>query len=280
MASILVAQEPVYNTFKDTRVINTHSVETLKKRDLDIRISHRFGDLFGENGGWSTFYGLEVAEDVMIGADYGVTDKLTVGLFRAAGAGELKQLISPNVKYRLLHQDNDGQPLSLTMVGVGMISTMQKNEGGQGLNRFPKFAHRMAYTIQALVARKFSDRFTLQISPTLTHRNLVESFDENNLFSMGIASRIQVTKVMALIADLAIPFSGFRSPFSGTNDNAPENQPALGIGFEFDTGGHVFQINLTNATGLLETDYLPYTTSRWADGEFRIGFTISRAFNL
>ena len=69
--SISAQRERVYRTFKDTRVVNVHSVETLPKGKLDVRISHRFGDMFGDNGGWATFYGLETAEDVAIGAEYG-----------------------------------------------------------------------------------------------------------------------------------------------------------------------------------------------------------------
>lgn len=276
----LSAQEGIYNTFKDTRVINSHSVETLQKRKLDIRITHRFGDLFGANGGWKTFYGLEVAEDVLIGAEYGVTDDLSVGIFRAAGAGDLKQLINPTLKYRILHQGKKDAPLSLTAIGVGTLSTMEKNENAQGLNRFPKFAHRIAYTLEVLAARKFSDRFSLQSGLALTHRNLVESFDDNNIFSLNLASRLQISKVIGLVADLNLPLNGVRG-FGGSDiENLPNYQPALGIGLEFDTGGHVFQFNITNATGILETDFIPYTDSVWADGEFRIGFTISRAFNL
>jgi len=274
------AQENVFDTFKDTRVINSHSVETLKKRSLDIRITHRFGDLFGASGGWPTFYGLEVAEDVLIGAEYGVTDHLSVGLFRSAGAGSLKQLISPSIKYRILQQNTKNIPLSLTVVGIGSISTMAKNENAQGLNRFPEFAHRMVYTVQALAARKFGERFSLQAGLSFNHRNLVESFDDNNIISLPLATRVQLTKVIAFIADLNLPLSGIRGIGAEDLENTPNYQPALGIGFEFDTGGHVFQFNITNATGIVENDFIPYTDSVWADGEFRIGFTISRAFNL
>ncbi|MCB0642405.1 MAG: hypothetical protein KDC44_12230, partial [Phaeodactylibacter sp.] len=73
------AQELAYTTFKDTRVINTQNVEMLPKRKLDVRIGHRFGDMLGESGGWATFYGLETAADVLIGAEYGITDDINVG---------------------------------------------------------------------------------------------------------------------------------------------------------------------------------------------------------
>ena len=84
----------VFDTFKDRRVINTHSVETLPARKLDVRIGHRFGDLAGEFGGWDNFYGLENAQDIMIGAAYGFTNSFTVGLHRTKGAGALTRLVN------------------------------------------------------------------------------------------------------------------------------------------------------------------------------------------
>jgi hypothetical protein len=276
----LSAQEEVFETFKDTRVINTHSVETLAKRKLDIRIGHRFGDMFGGTGGWPTFYGLENAADILIGADYGVTDDFDIGFSRTKGSASLRQLINGVAKYKMLRQQPDGTPFSLVVVGVGTLSTMEKQENPGSINSFEKFAHRMSYTAQILVGRKFSDAFSLQIVPSYTHRNLVAFEDTNDLFSLGLASRIQMTKVFGLILDATIPLNGAQSPFIDSNDAQPTYYPILGIGLEIDTGGHVFQVNFTNARGLIENDYIPNTTSNWADGEFRLGFTIARTFNL
>lgn len=278
----LGAQDKVYQTFKDSRIVNMQTVEVLAKRRLDIRIGHRFGDFAGDNGGWPTFYGLENATDVMIGAEYGFTDRLTVGLFRNKGAGSLpdgqpglRQVLNLTGKYRFLHQGEDGgTPISATLSGVGSLSTARRSEDNPDVLRsFDKFAHRVAYTAQLLLARKFSDGFSLQLVPSYTHRNLVAFGDENGLFTMGVGTRVQLTKVLGIIADASFPFSDIR-----TTDNG--YYPAIGVGLEIETGGHVFQVNFTNATGIMETDYLPYTTSNWADGQFRLAFGISRVFNL
>ncbi|MCB0588314.1 MAG: hypothetical protein KDD06_23685 [Phaeodactylibacter sp.] len=278
----LNAQEYVFQTFKDSRVVNTHSVETLAKRRLDIRIGHRFGDMLGDNGGWPTFYGLENATDVMIGAEYGFSNNFTAGIYRAKGAGAmpqgqagLRQLVNGVFKWRLLRQaKGKGSPLTLTVLGVASVSTSKRIEGNPDVLRsFPNFSHRMAFTGQLLIARKFSDGFSFQLSPGYTHRNLVPFEDENGVFSLGAAARVQLSKVFGLIADVTVPFSERRTADNGF-------YPAVGIGLEIDTGGHLFQVNFTNATGIMETDYIPYTTSNWLDGEFRLGFTISRVFNL
>ena len=280
--SLSAQRERVYRTFKDTRGVNVHSVETLPKGKLDVRISHRFGDMFGDNGGWPTFYGLETAADVAIGAEYGFSDNFNFGVYRAKGAGStplgqasLRQLLNGVVKMRLLHQETGGgAPLSVTFAGTASLSTSTKIEGNDNLIRsFPKFAHRMAFNGSLVMGRKFGDRFSLQVIPAITHRNLVPFAGENTIFSLGGAARYQLSKVVGLVADATFPFSETITSENGYS-------PAIGVGFEFDTGGHVFQLNFTNATGIFETDYVPYTTTQWGDGEFRIGFTISRWFNL
>ena len=278
----LPAQDYTTQTFKDSRVINVHSVEVLPKRKLDVRISHRFGDLAGANGGFQTFFGLETASDILIGAEYGFTNNFTAGLYRSKGAGSyadgtagLRQLLNGILKYRLIRQRNDGgSPVTVTALGVTTLSTQQQNTNNPDvITSFPKFSHRMAFAGQLLIARKFSDAFSLQLIPSYVHRNLVAFGDDNGIFSLGAATRVQLSKVVGIIMDATFPLSSTRTADKGY-------YPAIGIGVEIDTGGHLFQINLTNATAIMETDYIPYTTSRWADGEFRLGFTISRVFNL
>lgn len=279
----LRAQEYINTTFKDRRVINTQSVETLGKGRLDVRIAHRFGDIAGPNGGWQTLYGLENASDIMIGAEYGLTNSFDLGLFRTKGAGRmpngtsgLRQLINLVGKWRLVRQTEEkGNPFTITLTGLTTISTARKAESNESaLNSFPSFAHRLAYHGQVLIARKFSPGFSLQVGPGYTYRNLVPFDDENGIFSFSFATRIQMTKVFGLIADATVPFSDRRL------DGEQGFYVPLGIGLEIDTGGHVFQVNFTNATALMETDYIPYTTADWMDGAFRLGFTISRIFNL
>jgi len=264
--------QDTYRTFKDTRVINSQSVELLKKHQLDFRIGHRFGDLAGAAGGWSTFYGLENASDVLIGLDYGLTNKFMIGLHRTKGAGPLKQLLTFNGKYKMIEQ-SDKSPLSIALVGMTTFTSMESSNTVGAINNFEKFAHRLTTNAQLILARKFSDRFSLQVTPGFTHRNIVDLNDENGIFSVGLATRIQLTKVMGFIADLTMPFSDLRNADNGY-------YMPLGFGVEFDTGGHVFQVNLTNSTGLMETDYIPYTRTSWGEGQFRLGFTISRIFNL
>ena len=263
--------------FNDRRVINSHSVEVLNKSFLDIRIGHRFGDI---NGTWSTLYGLENATDVYIGAGYGITDKFMVGLSRSKGSSKLRMLVNGMAKWNILHEKNN-KPVSLTLVGVATISTMQKSELPNTITSFPAFINRFSYCSQIVAGKQLSNKFALQANLSFLHRNIVEIPDKNAMMSTGFAARLKLNKTVALIGDLNIPLSGPQSPFaSGNQGSEKEYNLPLGLGIEFDTGGHVFQLNLTNAKGIPQTDFLANTDSSWLDGEFRLGFTISRIFKV
>ena len=278
----LFSQEVVHQTFKDTRVINSQSVETLKKGILDFRIGHRFGNI---NGGWSTLAGLENAADVIFEFDYGLSDDFMIGVIRAKGSGPLKQNVSGFMKYRVLKQ-GDKSPFSVAFSGLATISTMSRNPDNPGtINHFAKFAHRLSYNLQVIIASKVSDRLAIQIAPQWTYRNIVPNDDvstfkdTNDLPSISGAVKFQMSRSLALIADLTVPFSSYRDE---EDANGEKNfYYPLGFGLEWETGGgHVFQINLTNSSGIVETDYIPYTTTNWLDGEYRFGFTIARQFKL
>lgn len=262
-------------TFNDRRVINSHSVELLQPRKFDLRIAHRFGDMFGNSGGYQTFWGLDNAADILIGFDYGVSRHLNIGLSRTKGAGPINKFLNGTLKYRLLDQHSPKAPvISLVALGVLSVSTMEESTNPEALSNFKEFSHRLVYTGQLLAARQFSEIFSAQLIASLTHRNQVVEEDNNDLFTIGFASRLKVNRTFALLLDLNVPFSDFRSSDNGF-------YPGLGFGLEIETGGgHVFQINFTNARALIENDFIPYTRSSWGDGEFRLGFTISRTFNL
>lgn len=267
-------------TFRDTRIINTQSVEMLAPRRFDLRIVHRFGDMLGTTGGWATFYGLENAADILVGFDYGITPHVMMGLYRTKGAGSRRQLLNINFKTRLAAQ-RSGMPFTLAATATASMSTMPRVDGAGSVSSFPEFSHRLAFAGQLLAARRVSHGLSVQLSTSVVHRNLVPHYDDNTIFAAGLATRIQLTKMLAILADVQVPLNGNQSPLTtAKHPDAPEYQVPLGIGFEIETGGHVFQINLTNSAGIMETDFIPETTQRWSEGRFRLGFTISRLFNL
>ena len=155
---------------------------------------------------------------------------------------------------------------------------MVKSTDSTSVTSFPKFAHRVSYVVQPIIARKFSKGFSLQMMPTYVYRNFVPFNDENGIFAMGAGGRLKITKRTAIIAEYYYVFSNYRKDLL-VDDKKVYFNP-IAIGFEIETGGHVFHMNFTNSRGILENQFLPYTKSSWAAGEFRFGFNISRVFYI
>lgn len=271
--------EPVTGTFKGTRIINGQSNETLGKGELDFRVAHRFGDIGGSNGGSKTFFGMDNSTDIRIAFEYGITNDLTVGISRAKGSGNLSQLYEGLAKYRLLKQTTDNRiPVAITLFGNAVVSAMTSAEEESSPAYFDKFSDRMSYTGQVVIARKFQG-FSLALSPTYIHRNRVGYADMNNMFALGVGGRLRFTNRLALVVDYFIPFRDQESK-DYAETLGTKYYHALGVGLEIETGGHVFNVNFTNSTAILENQFIPETTSTWKDGQFRWGFNISRRFDL
>ncbi|MCH2225116.1 MAG: DUF5777 family beta-barrel protein [Crocinitomicaceae bacterium] len=273
LSTIGLAQE-VQETFNGTRVVNGHSVETLKKNVLQFRIEHRFGDVAGANGGVQQFFGFDQAADIRFALEYGISDKWMIGLARNKGTGApYRSLLDGFTKYRVLSQTKGaGMPISLSLLGASTLTYMKATEDLTQVASFPKFSHRLAYTTQVLISKKFGERFSLQLMPTYVHRNLVDIDDVNGLFAIGGAANFKISKSFGLITEYyhAIHAGGIRE----------NNLNSLSFATEYVTNGHIFKINLTNSRGFTESQFIPYTYSDWLKGEFRLGFSITRNFKL
>jgi hypothetical protein len=272
--------EPVIATFKSTRIINGQSNETLGKGELDFRVGHRFGDIGGANGGSKTFFGMDNSSDIRIAFEYGITDKLTAGIGRTKGSGNLSQLYEGLIKYRLLQQTTDNRvPFAVTLFGNAVVSAMESAEEESSPSYFGKFSDRMSYTAQVVLARQFGHAFSLAVLPTYVHRNRVGYADMNNMFALGVGGRLKFTNRLALVVDYFVPFRDQESK-DYAKTLGMEYYNTLGVGLEIETGGHVFNLSFTNSTAILENQFIPETTSTWTNGQFRWGFNISRRFDL
>lgn len=263
-------KEKVSATFKTTKIINAQTNETVHKRTLDFRVGHRFGNIGKYTNGKSaahTLYGIDASADIRIAFEYGITDALTVGISRC----KLNENYEGLAKMRVLQQTTDNKiPIALTLFANAAITAQQDNA-----KIYDKTTRRLSYTFQAIIARKFSSRISLAVLPTVIHRNYVfDADDENDFFSLGGAARIRLTKRTCLVADYFYNFSQYRLDRDDTYFNP------LGAGFEIETGGHVFTIMFTNSAGLLENEFLPYTTDSWSEGGFKFSFNISRNFKI
>jgi hypothetical protein len=256
-------KEYVYNAFKSPRIIMSHSMEMLRPGVLDFRILHRFGRI---NGGAYEFFGLDGPATVRLGLDYGITDNLTVGIGRSAFNKELDGFI----KYRLIHQATGpgALPFSLVAVAGSTLTTLKWSDP----TRQNYFTSRVAYYGQAIIGRKFSEGFTLQVIPSVVHRNLTPTVnDPNDLFAVGVGGRIKLSRRLSFNADYHYILN--------QNPALPYYNP-LSVGFDIETGGHVFQLHFTNAKGMNERAFLGATEYTWSKGDIFFGFNISRQFQL
>lgn len=274
--------------FYSQKIINSNSVEVLKKGVLEFRVSHSFGDIAGDNGGIKRFFGLDNATDIRIGLQLGLSDKLNVSLARARGVnfgpGSVLQLYELGFKYQFLkQQENDpSHPVSLTLFANSVVSSMTENADDGYESSFRKFSDRTSEVVQLMVARKFG-KVSLQLSPTFVTRGLVIPGDDKSIFAIGGAIRIPITSKLFFIADYFHPFHSQKSKDLWAQDTLGRNvkfYDAIGAGFEILTMGHVFHLNFTNATETLENRFIPHTVTNWGKGEFRWAFTISRNFTV
>ena len=253
-------QEEDYSTlatFKGSRLINGHSVEMRKRQELDFIISHRFGRL---NSGAYTLFGLDES-NVRLGLDYGLSKRLNIGI----GRNSFEKVYDGFIKYKLLSQGNGKgmAPLSVVAFAGAAVKTL----------RSPldlSLSNRMAYTWQLLLARKFSERLSLQLMPSLLHRNLVPTEAEaNDLFALGAGGRFKLSKRIALNLEYYYQLN---------QQTSVPNYNALAIGFDIETGGHVFQLHFTNARAMHEQGFITQTNGNFSEGDIHFGFNISRVF--
>ena len=258
----LVTPKPkrVFSTFGGTHLINGQSIETINKKTMAFIISHRFGRV---NGGWREFFGLDAAS-IRFGFEYGILDNLTIGV----GRSTYNKTFDGYVKYRFLTQGEKKMPLSLCFyTNMAINSSKFVN---QSQNNY--FSSRLSYVFQLLIARKFNDWFSLQLMPTVVHKNLVPTEqDKNTLFVMGAGFKVKLSKRMSFLGEYYLRVK---------DNKAAGYQDAFAIGLDVVTGGHVFQFQVTNAQAMYDAGFMRETTGKFWKGDIHFGFNISRTWGV
>jgi hypothetical protein len=252
--------EPIHVSylFKGTKVVNGQSVELPAKGVLQFNIQHRFGTL---NSGLYNLYGLDFSQ-VRLSFDYGIKDWLAFSIGRSSSL----KTIDANSKIRLKRQVKNGFPLTLVFNSATYLKQWQY---AQSQKSDFVFTNQLSYANQILLARKINRNLTLQLSPTIVHYNLIEIKNEpNDKYSLGIGGRQKITKRISLNAEY----------FYQLNDK--RNNNVLSLGFDIETGGHVFQLHLSNSPAMIDAEFITKTTGEWLKGDIYFGFNISRVFTL
>ncbi len=249
-------------TFKTTRLINGHSIENVAAGVLDFRISHRFG--FISSGAYE-LWGLDNAS-MRLGFDYGLTKRLMIGI----GRSTYQKQYDGFAKFKILRQSSGAKdmPLSISAVGTVMYKSLKFDDPTRTNYQSSNFY----YCGQVIFARKFSESLSLQLMPTLVHYNFVSTAnDPNDLFSVGAGGRFKLSKRVSVNVEYYYQLPA--NQFAGTYNS-------LSVGFDVETGGHVFQLYMTNSTGMTERTFISETTGDFFKGDIRLGFTISRVFTI
>ena len=259
-----ISEEPVnytIATFKGSRLINGHSVEMRSKKVLEFLISHRFGRI---NTGSYAFFGLDES-NIRLGLEYGLSDRLNAGI----GRSSFQKTFDGFLKYKFLNQSSGAKTMPVTVAGFfsTIINTLRPAEG-----ETIDFTERLQYTYQLLIARKFNSNLSLQLMPVIVHKNIVEKLaDDNTLYVLGAGGRYKITNSVAVNLEYYYQFNALKSI---------ETFNSIAIGFDIETGGHVFQLHLTNARSMIEQGFITENTGNFFDGDIHFGFNISRVFDL
>ena len=253
----------VESSFKGTRVVNAQSLELPRPKILQFMIQHRFGSI--ENGFYDLF-GMDYAT-IRFDFHYGLTERLSFG----AGRSSLDKIYDIFVKTKLLRQSSGTRsfPVSVLLYSDIGIDTKRKSENDPAVK--DEYLNRLLYVNQLIIGRKFNRSLSLEILPTLIHRNLVPTNqDDHDLVSVGIAGRYKLSNRISVNADYFIPLG----------DRSEDYQNSVAIGVDYETGGHVFQVMIANSQGPYEYTFIENARGNFSTGVLYLGFNISRAFTL
>ena len=254
-----VTENIVSATFKGTRIVNGHSIENRKNKELEFIISHRFGRV---NTGFEELFGLDQA-NIRFALEYGLTDDLTAGL----GRSSFEKTYDGYLKYSLLKQKTGANafPFAVSLFG-SIAAKSQKAIAGNERT----FAESLFYVGQVLIAKKVNSSLSIQVTPTYVHRNLATiAADPHDIFALGFGTRVKLSKRVSLNAEYYQQFQNL------TSINA---RNSLAFGVDIETGGHVFQIILSNAITMVEKSFITETTGNFFGGDIHLGFNLSRTF--
>ena len=253
--------KPIYisSTFKGKKVVNGQSVEVLSKGVLQFQIQHRFGTL---NSGFYNLFGLDNSQ-IRLGFDYGIKDWMSVGIGRSS---ELKT-IDASAKIRLKRQSKGSKEFPFTLVTNSAIYVKQYRWSETKEETF-ELSNQLSFAHQILIARKINRDLSVQLSPTLVHYNLVNYAEKNDRISLGFGARQKLTNRISVNAEYFMQING------------KINNDVLSFGFDIETGGHVFQLHLSNSPAMIESSFIHETKGDWEQGDIYFGFNISRVFTI
>ena len=261
------SKEYIKGTFKATRVINLQSTEKTAPGSLQFLIQHRFGPV---NGGAYQFFGLDQA-GLRLGLEYGVSRLFSLGI----GRSTYNKNYDGYIKASILRQSKGSGSLPFSILYFGSVAVNSLHITDPEWPNY--FSTRLSYTNQIIIASKVNKNFSLELVPTFIHKNLAVTVnDPNDFLALGVGLRYKLSKRVSINAEYV-----YRIPPKNKSVISYANfYNSLSFGFDIETGGHVFQLILTNSLGMYETAYITETTQQWSKAGIQLGFNISRDFTF
>lgn len=259
------------NTFDGNYIIDNQTVMVPIKGTLEFDIQHRFGAV---DHGFKDLFGLFASATMKLGFSYTPVNNLQVGF----DATNEKMEVDWNLKYALLKQTRDNTlPVSVTLYGNAMMDTRAKDN----TTLFVSTSDRFSYFYQLIVARKFSENFSLQIAPSLAHFNnlpgyldaagTVQQIYKNDNFLIATSARYKISEGSSIIVNYDQPI---------TQNPANNPRPDISFGIEMRTSGHDFEIFFGNYSSLMPQNNVLFNQNNFRTGQFVLGFNISRLWNF
>jgi hypothetical protein len=251
-------EKPERAAFESATLIDNATNVLYQKNTLEIQMSHRFGLL---NGGTNDLAGFWAPANIRIGLSYSITDRITVGY----GTTKFNRLQDFNLKVGLLRQTrSNSMPISVSYYGNFTIDARTKDN-------FNLIQDRYSYFNQLIIAKRFNRNFSAQVTASVSHYNLVEPTAKNDMVSISYGGRYKISPQTSILADISQPITAF---YSGNP------HPGVSLGFEFATSGHAFQLFATNYSGIVQQKNYMFNNNDFFNGDFMIGFNITRKYNF
>lgn len=267
-APVVKKAKPVKNTFGSVWLMDNQTVMAPIKGTLEFDIQHRFGTV---DNGSKDLFGIFAPSNIRLGINYAPVSKLFVG----AGITKERKQVDLNAKYALLQQTTNNKiPVSITYYGNVVIDTREKSN-------FRYDVHRLSYFNQLIMARKITEKFSAQVAPSFSWFNNMEAYVDskgeirnkmkNGHFAVSVLGRYKITDKTAIIA-------GYDQPLTQHPTNNPH--PNICFGLETTTSSHAFQVFAGNYYGIVPQSNNVFNQNDYREGQFLIGFNITRLWNF
>jgi len=250
------------STFKTTRVIHGQSTRIPARGELLFVIQHRFGKV---NDGFVQLFGLDQST-IRFGFEFTPVNRLAIGF----GRSSFGKTFDGSLKYVAIRQQKGKRNIPFSMVlNSSMFIDGQPWQHPENVNRF---THRMSYAHMLLISRKFNSNFSFQLSPAMLHYNIVPTSDDHHdIYALGMGGRYKITPRFAITGEY------FWVP---DKQSMADMYNSFSLGVDIETGGHVFQLHITNSQAMFERGFIAETSGNWMKGDIHFGFNISRSFQL